>query len=330
MTTDSMKREAIWPWSWRPFGHRRRRLAVVLSGGANLGAFQVGVIDVLARAGLVPDLLVGTSVGAFNAAFWAFHPGADVGARLAEVWLRMTRSVLLGGHPLFALPRLLRGGSLFADAGLVRLLRTTLPAGARVEAATYPLSIVVTRALEGTRKVIRSGPLESAVLASAAIPGLLPPVEIDGSFYVDGGLVANCDLQAVVEAGIEQAVAVDVMRDGFDKPATDVLELVTRGVTFMIAHQTEMAIQRWGPQLRLAMARARLTIPARVDNFMHTQALIDLGRSAGERLVAEHLDSRFQVRPGILEVTLPEPVSQPPVVAEGSPAEVLSAPALPS
>ncbi len=296
-------------------------MAVVLSGGANLGAFQVGVIDVLARAGLEPDLVVGTSVGAFNAAYWAFHPDADVGARLAEVWLRMSRSILLGGHPLLALPRLLRGGTLFADAGLARLLRTTLPSGARVEAASYPLGIVVTRAFEGTRKVIRSGPLESAVLASAAIPGMFPPVEIDGSFYVDGGLVANCDLQAVVEAGIEQAVAVDVMRDGFDMPATDLVESVTRGVTFMIAQQTEMAIQLWGPRLRLAMARARLAIPARVDNFMHTQALIDLGRSAGERLLARHLDSRFRVRPGILEVTLPETVSEPPVVAERSPAD---------
>jgi NTE family protein len=302
------------PWSWLRW-RRPPRLAVVLSGGANLGAFQVGVIDVLARAGIEPDLLVGTSVGAVNAAFWAFHPGSEVGARLREVWLGVNRSVLLGGHPVLALPRLLRGRDLFADAGLVQLLRTTLPPGARVEDAAYPLNIVVTRALEGTREVIRRGPLEAAILASGAIPGIFPPVGIDGSFYVDGGLVANCDLQAVVEAGIEQAVAVDVMAGGFDQPATNILESATRAVTFMIARQTEMEMQLWGPRLRLAMVRARLPIPAGVDNFMHTQVLIDLGRTAGERLLAEHLDSNFRVRPGILELKLPEAAPEPPAEA---------------
>jgi NTE family protein len=77
----------------------------------------------------------------------------------------------------------------------VRLLRTALPPGARVEEAAYRLNIVVTRALEGTREVIRNGPLESAIVASAAIPGIFPPVDIGGSFYVDGGPVANCDLR---------------------------------------------------------------------------------------------------------------------------------------
>src|SRR4029453_19544817 len=99
-------------------------------------------------------------------------------------------------------PRLLRGHPLFSDAGLVRLVGSSLPAGARIEDAAQPLEVVVTRALDGTREVLRKGPLESALLASSAIPGLFAPVTIDGTSYVDGGLVANCDLQAVVESGI--------------------------------------------------------------------------------------------------------------------------------
>jgi NTE family protein len=54
---------------------RRHRLAVVLSGGAAVGAFQVGVLDTLARRAVVPDLIVGTSIGAIDGAFWAFNPG---------------------------------------------------------------------------------------------------------------------------------------------------------------------------------------------------------------------------------------------------------------
>jgi predicted acylesterase/phospholipase RssA len=74
---------------------RPPRLAVVLGGGASLGAFEVGVIDVLARRGIVPDLLVGTSIGAVNAAFWALHPSPDVGARLLEFWLDCDRSTMI-------------------------------------------------------------------------------------------------------------------------------------------------------------------------------------------------------------------------------------------
>ena len=77
-------------------------------------------------------------------------------------------------------------------------------------------------------------------------------------------------------------------------------------------------MQLWRPRLRLAMVRARLPIPAGVDNFMHTQVLIDLGRTAGERLLAEHVDSNFRVRPGILELKLPEAVPEPPAYTERS------------
>jgi hypothetical protein len=105
------------------------------------------------------------------------------------------------------------------------------------------------------------------------------------------------------------------MAGGFDQPATIILESATRAVTFMIARQTEMEMQLCGPRLRLAIVRARLPIPAGVDDFMHTQVLIDLGRTAGERLLAEHLDSNFRVRPGILELKLPEAVPEPPAEA---------------
>jgi predicted acylesterase/phospholipase RssA len=179
----------------------------------------------------------------------------------------------------------------------------------------------VTRALEGTREAITSGPLEPAILASAAIPGMFPPVSMGNGSYVDGGLVANCDLEAVVEAGIEQAVVVDVMGGGFDKPAPDVMSSVTRAVTFMIARQTEMQVRIWGQRLRLAMVRARLTIPPRVDSFVHTEALVDLGRHAGERVLAQHLDASWQVRPGTLEFTLPETVAEPPLATPPAAAE---------
>src|SRR5919201_5167213 len=88
---------------------RRPLLAVVLGGGGTRGAYEVGVIDALASAGIIPDMLVGTSVGAINAAFWALNPTRDAGRRLLDVWLETDRSLLAPEGWLQILPRLIRG-----------------------------------------------------------------------------------------------------------------------------------------------------------------------------------------------------------------------------
>jgi hypothetical protein len=156
---------------WRRFGRRPPRLAVVLSGGANLGAFQVGVIDVLARAGAPTP---GRYDAAFSAAS-AFHPGADAGAALARVWLRC---VIRRAPDIPCSPAGLLRGALFADA--IRSAPAHHPA-ARSSSRRHPRSTSSYGALEGTRRSDPQRAAGAAVLASAAIPGMFLPVEIDGS-----------------------------------------------------------------------------------------------------------------------------------------------------
>lgn len=191
------------------------RLAVVLGGGATLGAFEVGVIDVMARRGIVPDLLVGTSVGAINAALWALDPKPDVGERLLHFWLESDQSTMIPDGPFPMMGRLVqRRGHLTTQDGLARSLKRALPEHATVDDTIVPLAIIATQAEHGQRVVLRSGPLRTALLASSAIPGLWPAVTIDGQRLFDGGLVANCDVQTAVEAGMTDVILVDVMGDG--------------------------------------------------------------------------------------------------------------------
>jgi NTE family protein len=287
----------------RLLGPSRRRLAVVLGGGGNLGAFQVGVIDALAVHGVRPDLLVGTSVGAINATFWAFNPGPQAGARLLEVWRQAAQQPLLRGGRVAVLRRLVgRSNHLFGAEGLSSLVQGAIPGPVRLEEAPIALALTATSAVNGERRVLRSGPVHAAVLASSAVPGIFPPVEIDGVSYVDGGVVANLDLDSVLEAGLGQALAVDLMGVHADTPPGDLWEMLQRSLVFALRRQADLAIGAVGPRLRTALLRPRMPAVPLLGDFGRMEEMVAWGRRAGEEFVRRHLDARGRVIPGRMEV----------------------------
>ncbi len=286
-----------WPaWLIKP------RLAVVLGGGATTGAFEVGAIDVLARRGIVPDLLVGTSIGAVNAAYWALNPDPRAGERLLELWLQSNRSTMFPDGPLPMVGRLLqRKGHLATQQGLDRLLRRTLPESATIESCRVPLAIVAADADQGRRVVLKRGRLIPAVLASSAIPGLWPPMEVDGQSLVDGGVVANCDVQAAVEEGMTDVLVVDVMGDGLHRSAMDVGEVLERAIAALARRQTELSVLAFGKVARIAVLRPILASRPRFGDFSLTLPLFKAGQGAMEAFLAKHLGPRRSLRPGWFE-----------------------------
>lgn len=286
---------------------------MVLGGGATMGAFQVGVIDVMARRGIRPDLIAGTSVGAINGAYWALHPGPEVGAGLYQIWRTCERRLFLPGGRLQLLRSLMANRDHLYPADFVtRILAEHVPAGTRIENLPTRLAVTVCDAGTGKRVVLREGPLHGAVLASSAIPGIFPPVNVDGRLYTDGGVVANLDLEAVAEAGIGQAVAVSL--SGFEpapQPA-GMMDMVGRVVMFTLRRQTELVQRALSRRLKVAMIEPLLPGVPQLGDFSQTEQLFELGRRFGEQLVARHLDAAGNVRPGRLE-RLPEarPVATP-------------------
>jgi NTE family protein len=280
----------------------RRRLAVVLGGGGNLGAFEVGVVDVMAARGIVPDLLVGTSVGAINAAFWAFNPDPEAGAKLLEIWRQAARQPLLRGGRIAVLRRLIgRANHLFGAETLSSLVHGALPGPVLVEEAEIPLAIAVTEAATGERRVLRSGALHAAVLASSAVPGVFPPVVIDGVSYMDGGVVANLDLDSVVEAGIGQALAVDVMGVRTEGDPADLWEMLQRSVVFALRRQADLNARAVAGRLRVAVLRPRMPSVPLLGDFRRMEDMVDWGRRAAERFLAGHFEPGGRVRPGVME-----------------------------
>jgi NTE family protein len=186
-----------------------RPVAFVLSGGASLGAIQVGMLQALAEAGLEPDLVVGTSVGSLNGAVVAEQPSLDRAVTVLErTWKGLRRRQVFPGGSASQALSVLRTGNLHVQDGLVRLVRRTLRVDT-FEALARPLTIVTGDVLTGHVRWFREGELLTPLLAATAIPGVFPPVRIDGGWYADAGSVANVPLQAAVAQGAGSLVVLD-------------------------------------------------------------------------------------------------------------------------
>ncbi|MFS4108056.1 patatin-like phospholipase family protein [Streptomyces sp. PD-S100-1] len=192
--------------------------AFVLGGGGALGAYEVGMLKALFAAGVHPDLVVGTSVGAINGAAVAADPSRASVARLADLWTGLGRAGVFSGSLLGRLGTAVRSGThLYHPAPLRDLLCTHLPV-TRIEALALPFQCVAARIEQAAEHWFTAGPLVDAVLASCAVPGLLPPVRLDGGHYVDGGLVNSIPVGRAVALGASEVYVLQVGR--VERPLT--------------------------------------------------------------------------------------------------------------
>jgi NTE family protein len=176
--------------------------AFVLGGGGLMGAAEVGMLQALTEAGVRPDLVVGTSIGALNGVVIAADPDAAAG-RLRAMWqgepLRLAFSETLVGRAA----RLAKSGThVHSLEPLRRILAAELP-GDSFEDLKLPFQCVASCIETASARWFGDGTLLPAVMASAAVPGLLPPVEINGQHFFDGGLVDSIPVgrAAVLGAG---------------------------------------------------------------------------------------------------------------------------------
>lgn len=181
-------------------GHHGPETAFVLGGGGMLGAAEVGMLQALLEAGIAPDLVLGSSVGAINGAMLAAEPTLDQVDRLVAVWGGIAAEDTFGGSLLGRLATLARSRThIHSSEPLRRLLSDRLPA--TFEELVVPFQCVAARIEHAGARWFGAGPLVPAILASAAVPGLLPPVEIGGEHHFDGGLVHSIPLGRAVELG---------------------------------------------------------------------------------------------------------------------------------
>lgn len=193
-----------------------RRTAFVLSGGGNLGALQVGMLRALIERRIKPDLVLGCSVGALNGAAIAADPSLAMVGRLQEVWQGLGTQDLMPAGLLPTTVQLARKGiSIHDNAALRAVIEDVLPLG-QFEDLVVPFQCVAAAVTEGTETWFTTGPIVDPILASAAIPAVYPPVEIDGVQYLDGAIVNDVPVARAVELGADRIFVLHV--GSWDRP----------------------------------------------------------------------------------------------------------------
>lgn len=190
----------------------------MFSGGGPLGALQVGAVKALFEAGIKPDLVVGTSVGAMNGTFVAFEPTLAGAVRLEELWRGLQEGQLFPGGRFKAswAKMLVRGDRVFENSGIHRLIDTRL-GNAHFEDAQIPLGVIATVLESGDQKIFTSGEILRPLLASAAMPGIFPPVEIDGELFTDGGVANNVPVQPAIDMGAKTIYVMNATATGLQR-----------------------------------------------------------------------------------------------------------------
>ncbi len=263
--------------------------ALVLSGGANLGAAQVGMLAALQDAGVRPDLVVGTSVGALNGAWVAADAPLD---ELGDLWRALRRGDVFPAHPLRGLLGFAgRSDHLVSDRGLRRLLHEHLRFE-RLEDAPVPFHVLATDVLTGLGVLFSEGPAIEAVLASAAIPGVLPPIPIEGRSYMDGGVVNNTPISHAVDLGAD---TIWVLATGYScalqQPPRAALGVALHAVTLMIHQRLSLDIERYTDKVDLRVVPPLCPISVAPTDFSQADDLIRRAyRHTADWLAATHAD----------------------------------------
>jgi NTE family protein len=273
-------------------GWRKEKTAFALSGGGARGAAQVGMLRALLEAGVRPDFVVGTSVGAWNGAWLASDPQVASLDRLGQVWRQITRASFDMVWWRAARNMVRRRPSLYDGQGIARLLARYLRVHT-FEDLAVPLHVVAIDLSNGRKAVFSDGPLTPAVLASSAIPGVFPPITIDGRQHVDGGMVDPTGLETAVELGARRVYVLDCGYAGrLAAPLGSMNAVVDHAFQVAAQHRTRWTMERLGRRAEIVHLRPSIGFLKHSMDFGETEAYI----AEGYRYAQEMLSRRGQRR----------------------------------
>lgn len=255
---------------------RPPRIGLALGGGAAKGFAHVGVIAVLEEAGIVPDVMVGTSAGSLVAALYASGMNAE---QLRQNALRLEEVAIAD----WMLPLVNRG--LFRGEALARYVNDAV-AGRLIEDMRIPLGVVAVDLSNGQPILFRRGDTGTAVRASSAVPAVFQPVRIGGRDYVDGGLVSPVPVQFARQMGAELVIAVDISQPPEGQPASDTLQILLQTFNIMGQVIKQHEVQQADVLVRPSLAGLRSA------DFSARQRAIEAGRLAMQAALPQ-LRARF-------------------------------------
>ncbi|MFZ4121848.1 MAG: YHS domain-containing (seleno)protein [Caulobacterales bacterium] len=250
------------------------RTAFVFAGGGSLGAIQVGALRELVRQGIEPDFVVGASVGALNACYFASRPTAEGVEELEAIWRSLTRNDVFPITFRGMLGWLRGSGSVFESKALRDLVERRLPLK-HLEDATVPVHVVATD-LAGAPKQLSRGLAVDAVLASAAIPIAFPAVKVGDDYLMDGAIAGNTPILTAAELG---ATRIIVLQTGYacsiDGPPRGAIARGMHALTLLISNQMERDLRLLEGKLDIHVAPHLCPLDVSPFDFSHAADLIE-------------------------------------------------------
>jgi NTE family protein len=256
------------------------RTAFVLAGGSSLGALQVGMLRALYERRIRPDLIVATSTGALNGGFLAAHPPTvETVDELAAIWRSLSRGQVFPLNPLTGLVGFAGIRKNFVSSRGIRQLISEHMTHHCMEELAIPLHVIATDVHTGEEVRLSQGPLADALVASASVPGLLPPVEIGDRVLMDGGVANNTPISHAVELGARR---IYVLPTGpgcaLDEPPQGALGMVIHGLNLLVQGRLATDIERFASAAELIVLPVPCPLPVHAMDFGHPDLLIDRAR----------------------------------------------------
>ncbi len=263
-------------------------IAFVLSGGASLGAVQVGMLAALARVGIAPDILIGSSAGALNAAFIASGGWPANIPELQRIWLGLRRADIFPMTPFSSLLGMTgRRNHLVSPSGIDALVRRHITYE-RLEDAAIPLHGMATDVLSGAEVRISHGSVDAALRASTAIPGVFPPVRIGHHDLIDGGVANNAPISHAIDLG---ATVVYVLPAGhacgLREPPGSALGMVVHVLSLVLSKKLVDDVERCQDKAEIKVVPPLCPIQVTPVDFGHAAELIARARESTNRWLAQ-------------------------------------------
>ena len=251
------------------------KTAFVLAGGGSFGAVQVGMLRAILEHGLKADMVVGSSVGAINGAYFAGDPTADGVKNLIELWRGIRRHDVFPVSWRTLLGFVWRRDFLISQDGLRQLIDAHLPYR-NLEDAKLPVHVVATDLLSGGSIVLSKGSAADAIIASTAIPAAFPPVQVSELYLCDGAVTSNTPVRVAVACGATRLI---VMPTGYacalERPPRGAVANALHALTLLIARQLVAEIESLDKAVDFVIVPPLCPLMGSPYDFSQTSELIE-------------------------------------------------------
>jgi len=275
------------PQAPKPRHPAKAKTAFVFAGGGSFGSIQVGMLRALAAQGVTADMVVGSSVGAMNAAYYAGNPTPEGIEELAAIWRSLRRKDVFPVTWRTLLGFIRQRDFLVASEGLRRLIDTYLPYP-NLEDARIPLHVVATDLLSGDTVVLSKGPLPQAILASTAIPAAFAPVSFERLYLADGAITCNTPIRVAIARGARRLI---VLPTGYacalEAPPRGAIACGLHALTLLIARQLLHELHGLDPHIEYFVAPPLCPLMGSPADFSLTSALIERAAESTRIWLAE-------------------------------------------